>query len=67
MRILATTLFFDTTYIFFFLSSKMSFFSLLKQDAYTVNVGFVGGGGYGGREGGKDRGEAGDKVKRRET
>lgn len=46
----------------------MSFFSLLKQDAYTVNVGFVGGGGgYGGREGGKDRGEAGDKVKRRET
>lgn len=45
MRILATTLFFDTTYIFFFLSSKMSFFSLLEQDAYTVNVGFVGGGG----------------------
>lgn len=47
MRILATVLFFDTTYIFFFKSSNVSFFLnfLLKQDAYTINVGSVGEGG----------------------
>lgn len=40
MRILATILFFDTTYIFFY-HLRCLFFFLLKQDAYTIHVGFV--------------------------
>lgn len=63
MRILATILFFDTTYIYFFLNRLTCLFLnfLLKQDAYTINVGLVGEeGGRGGYRGKMGEGERAD-------